>query len=132
MADLNGYRAKSCTFGGSGITGLTDANLTDGGDATNITSDADPVIKGVVVDNIAVEVTISTTDLALVNAIASGTAGTLVVVFEKRADGKGAAASPNKTATIADAVLVSKTDQAASVGVGSASATFRGKSVTWS
>jgi hypothetical protein len=132
MADLDGYRAKSASFAAAGITGLTDASVEDSGSPTDVESDADPVIKGVVVDGIAVNATVTTTDITKINSIAIGTAGSLVIVFEKRADGKGAAASPNKTATIADAVVISKSDQAASKGVGSGSITFRAKSVTWS
>lgn len=131
MADLNGYRAKSATFAAGAITGLTDATVEESGTPTDIESDADPVIKGVVVDGIGANVTAVTTDITTINSIAIGTAGTLVVVFEKRADGKGAAASPNKTATITDAVVISKSDQAATKAIGSGTITFRGKAVAW-
>jgi len=130
MADLSAFRAKSASFS-TAITGVTDASVSESGNASDLETDADSVIKGVVVDGIGVNATVTTTDVNRASAIGVGSVGSLVIVFEKRADGKGAAASGSKTATIADAVCVDNGVSGQSAGIGSAAIQFRGKAVAW-
>lgn len=134
MADLYAFRAKSATFGGVALNGVLDGAVNGTGSASDLNTDADPTIKGTVVDGIAVEATVTVSDAAGANTVGVdiGEVGDLVIVFERRADGKGAAASPNRTATLAGAVCLDNGAQAASQGIGSATLRFRAKSVAWS
>lgn len=133
MADLYAYRAKSGSFASNTLNGLTDAQVNQTGSASDLNTDADPVIKGTVVDGIAVEAVVTVTDFsATTNAIDVGEVGDLVIIYERRADGKGAAASPNKTATLSGAVCVSNGASAQTQGIGSFNLTFRAKTVVWS
>lgn len=123
MAAANAYRAKTVTFG-TAITGITDTSITDNGSPVDLSTDASPTVTAVFVDNIVTDVTVTTTDLSRVSALDVGDTGSLVIVYQLRAEGSGAG-SGDKTATMANAVIVSITPQAGTNGIGSHQIVFR-------
>lgn len=133
MADLTGFRAKTVTFSGTAILGIQDASdAGGGGDAVNLDIDASANISGTVIDGIYEEYNVTTTDINRASAIAKGDNGSLVILYEKRADGRAAASSGNKTATMANATVIGKSSNIGTKGVGSVTITFRAPSVAWS
>ena len=124
MAAAKAYRAKTVTFASTAVLGITDVSITDNGSAVDLSTDASPTITAVFVDSIVTDVTITTTDLDRVAALAIGATGSLVIVFQLRAEGSGAGAG-DKTATMANAVIVSITPQAGTNGIGSHQVAFR-------
>ena len=124
MAAAKAFRAKTVTFAATAVLGITDVSVTDNGSPVDLSTDASPTITAVFVDNIATDVTVSTTDLLRVSAISVGDTGALVIVFQLRAEGSGAGAG-DKTCTIANAVVVSVTPQAGTNGIGSHQISFR-------
>ena len=136
MPAAKAFRAKTVTFAATALTGILDVSVNDSGSPVDLLTDASPTVQAVFIDSIVTEVTIATTDLAASSLLIRGVVGSLVIVFEIRAEGSGAG-SPNRTATFATAVLVSNSSQASATGVGSMSLTFRcsgpnGTTVTWS
>lgn len=127
MSDQKAYRAKSATFASVSLTPIQQISVKEGGQTTDLTGDAAAAVAAVFVDQIASDVTVESSDIALGNnaSVEVGDTGSLVVIYEQRADGKGAAASPNKTLTFANAVLVGKDFSAGTDGKGSFTATFR-------
>jgi len=134
MPDLNTFRSKTATFATIALLGLQAVDVTEAGTPEDVTSDADPVIKGTVVDNIGEDIAVTCEDLSEADnaAMDVGDVGDLVVLFEKRASGKGAASAGDITATWANAVLVSKTPRAGTSGRSQVVYTFRAPSVAWS
>lgn len=130
MADLLAYRVLSCT----GITGLTDVEINESANVTDVSYDAGTTISGTLTDQHVVEITATSTNLPDVNAKAIGSVvASLVIVFRHRADGSGAAtATPTITFTVADAVCVSKAPGAPANGNGTATITYRAKAGVWS
>ena len=124
MAAANAYRIKTATFASTAILGLADASIKDGGSASQLSTDASPWITAVFVDQIVVEITISSTDVARASAVHAGDSGILAIVFQLRAEGKGAAAG-DKTATCATATLVDVSVKAGTNGIGSVEYTFQ-------
>jgi hypothetical protein len=124
MAAANAYRAKTVTFASTPVLGITDTSITDNGSPVDLSTDASPTITAVFVDSIVTDVNVSTTDLARVSALDVGDTGSLVIVYQLRAEGSGAGAG-DKTATMANAVIVSITPQAGTNGIGSHQITFR-------
>ena len=118
MAAANAYRAKTCTYKSTAVLGITDVSITVSGSGTDLMTDASPTVTAVFVDSIAVDVTVTTTDLARVSAIHPGDSGSLVVVFQLRAEGSGAGAG-DKTATLSTATVISVSPQAGTNGIGS-------------
>lgn len=123
MAAANAYRAKTVTFS-TAITGITDVSINDNGSPVDLGTDASPTITAVFVDSIVTEVTVTTTDLARVSTLTIGGTGSLVIVFQLRAEGSGAGAG-DKTCTLANAVITSITPQAGTNGIGSHAVTWR-------
>ncbi len=136
MSDQKAYRAKSATFASVALTPVQDMDSDESGQTSDLGGDASPNVTAVFVDQIAGEITINVTDISLANntSIEVGDAGTLAIVWEQRADGRGAAGSPNKTETWANAVVKGKKRNASGLGgVGSLALTFRAPgSPTWS
>lgn len=123
MAAANAYRAKTVTFG-TAITGVSDVSINDNGSPVDLGTDASPTITAVFVDSIVTEVTVTSTDLARLSTITIGATGSLVLVFQLRAEGSGAGAG-DKTCTLANAVVTSINPQASTNGFGAHSITFR-------
>ena len=92
MAAAKAYRAKTVTFASTAVLGITDVSITDNGSAVDLSTDASPTITAVFVDSIVTDVTVTTTDLDRVTALAIGGTGALVIVFQLRAEGSGAGA----------------------------------------
>lgn len=137
MAAANAFRAKTVTFGGTAILGITDVSTSETGSATDLMTDASAVVTAIFVDSISATVTVSTTDFTRAKGITIGQTGALVVTYEIRAEGKGAGTG-NAVATYANAVVTDNNPQAGTNGNGSASITFRcsapsaGSPVVWS
>lgn len=127
MSDQKAYRAKSATFASVSLTPVQQISVDEGGQTTDLTGDAASAVAAVFVDQIASDVTVEVSDIALGNnaSVEVGDAGSLVIVYEQRADGRGAAASPNKTLTFANAVLSRKSPSAGTDGKGAITFTFR-------
>ncbi len=129
-----GFRAKTATFASVAITDLTRLSVRKGGQSYDLIGDASANVLDVFVDTIASDITISSNDINFqTNAsIEVGDSGTLVMVFEKRATGRAAAGSGDKTLTITAAVI--STDfEAGSNGIGAGTITLRAAGVgTWS
>ncbi len=125
MTAANAFRALSLTFAAVAILGIEDVSINDAGEAVNLATDASPTVTAVFVDNIATEVTVRTTDLAAIASLHPGISGNLVAVFQKRAEGSGAAGSGNKTATLATATIISIAPKMGTNGVGEVEITFR-------
>ncbi len=130
-----GFRAKTATFNSVNMTDLTQFNISQGGQSHDLVGDASADILSVFVDSIATDVTVSSNDIGLSGnaGLEVGDSASLVVVFEKRASGRAAAGSGDKTLTLANCVCVSKTAEANTNGIGSGSFVFRAPGqATWS
>jgi len=124
MAAANAFRAKSASFGGTAILGITDVSTDESGTPTDLSTDASATVTAVFVDQIAATVTVSTTDFTAAKGLLIGTAGALVITYEIRAEGKGAG-SGNAIATYANAILVQNPPQANTNGIGGCTLSFR-------
>ena len=124
MAAANAYRAKTVTYKTVAILGVTDASISEAGSATDLSSDASATVTAVFVDQIATEVTITSTDIGRSVSNVPGDSGSLVIVYQLRAEGSGAGAG-DKTATLATATLIDKTPNAGTNGIGSVTYKFR-------
>ena len=131
MATGSTYILKSATFG-SAITGLSNISISQGGSPVDLNDDAAVEISDVFVDNLAVDVTLETNDLAQVDSLSVGDADSLVLVFQKRENGTGAVAAADLTATIANAVVTSIDSAGPHEGTGTNSVTFRAPAAVWS
>ncbi len=128
-----GYRAKTATYASVPITDLTNLSCKQGGQSYDLMGDADANVLAVYVDSIATDITVSGNDVAIhTNAsMEVGDTGSLVIVYEARAAGRGATSGSNKTLTIT-ATLTGKSADAGTNGIGSATWTFRAAGVgTW-
>jgi hypothetical protein len=123
MAAANAYRIKSATFG-TAILGITDFSVTSSGSSTEHGTDASPTITAVFIDSILTTVSITTTDISRCSTILAGNTGSLVLVFQLRAEGSGAGAG-DKTVTMSNAVVESCAPQAGTNGIGSVSISFK-------
>ncbi len=129
-----GFRAKTATFGGVSITDLTRLSVRKGGQSYDLIGDANANVLDVFVDNIASDITISSNDVTFQSnaGLEVGDSGSLVMVFEKRATGRAAAGSGDKTLTIT-AAIISTDFEAGSNGIGAGTFTLRAAGVgTWS
>jgi len=124
MAAANAFRAKSVSFGGTAILGVTDVNTGESGNATDLMTDGSSVVTAIFVDSIAGTVTVTTTDFTRAKAITIGQTGSLVVTYEIRAEGKNAGTG-NAVATYANAVVTDNNPQAGTNGNGAATITWR-------
>ncbi len=130
-----GFRAKTATYASVPITDLTNMTAAQGGQSHDLVGDASADILAVFVDGIATDVTVASNDIGFQGSasIEVGDSATLVIVFEKRASGRGAAGSGDKTLTLANTVCVSKNADAGTNGIGSGTFTFRAPGqATWS
>jgi hypothetical protein len=110
------------------LTGITDVSTPESGNATTLESDANPFIQGVYIDGISSSPTVSTTDILQASdaAFAPGAMGELKITYQKRAQGKGAAATgPKREAKFDHAVVISRDPKANTTGKGDASITFQ-------
>lgn len=135
MAAANAYRAKSVTFS-TAVLGVTDISVTQGGSPVDLGTDASATVTAVFVDSIATDVTVTTTDVSRCSTIAVGGTGSLAIIYQLRAEGSGAGAG-DKTATMANAVVVSVAPTAGTNGIGSVTVTWRcsgpaGSTQVWS
>lgn len=138
MTAANAFRAKSMSFAAATKTGIQSLKVKNGGNSTDLTSDASPSVNAIFVDMLVGDVTVTTTDFAGVNGLVPGDTGALVVNYEKRAEGRAAAGSGTPiVATFANAVVIDIDMDASTTGIGSASVTFRcsnpsgGSPVAW-
>ena len=129
MADLLAYRASTMT----GVTGLTNVDVNESANVTDVSYDAGITINGVLTDQHVVEIVATTTNIPAVNALAIGSVvASLVVVYKHRADGSGSATgTPTITFTVADAVCTAKGPSAPVNGNATASVTYRAKAGVW-
>lgn len=139
MTVPNAYRAKSATFASTARLGLQSLKVTANGQTTDLVTDAVDTVQAVFVDALAAEVSAVVTDVSGVNSLKPGDTGSLVVVFEKRAEGRAAAGSGNVTATFANAVVTTSDIDSAVTGIGSGTVSWRcsgggnsGGAVVWS
>ncbi len=138
MTAANAYRAKTCTFASSTKLGLTSVRATINGNTTDLTTDAALSVTAVFVDALVADVTCTVTDISGVNSLTPGDTGALVLVYEKRAEGRSPAGSGNLTATFSNAVVVSVEAEGPNAGHGAATVTWRcsnpssGSPVAWS
>ncbi len=138
MTAANAYRAKACSFDGDAKLGVTNIESSLTGNMTDLTTDAIESITAVFVDAIAADVTVDVTAMDGVVTLTPGDVGPLVVVYEKRAEGRAPAGSGNLIATLANAVVGSVKFTGPGGGHGSASVTWRcsnpngGSPVAWS
>jgi hypothetical protein len=115
------------------ITGLTDVSTPENGNVTILESDANSSPTGVYVDGIGSAPTLSTVDIlqATHADLAVGTAGALVITYQRRAQGKGApATTPNRVCTYAAVVVTSRDPKANTTGKGDASVSFQAYAAT--
>lgn len=125
MAAPNSYRALSATFGASAKLGLASCKVAANGQTTDLVSDAVDSVRAIFVDALVCDVTISSSDLSLLTTIKPGDVAALVIVFQKRAEGRAAAGSGNLTGTLANAVVTSTDLDGQTTGIGSGTVTFR-------
>jgi len=124
MPAAKAYRAKTVTYKGTAITGINDVSINESGSSVDLTTDASAYVQAVFVDQIAVDVTVNTTDIDRCASIVVGDIGALVVTFQLRAEGSGAGVG-DEVATMSTAVCTGKTPQAGTNGIGSVALTFR-------
>lgn len=110
MAAAATYIIKSATFKGTAITGLDDVQWSDEGDEVLHNHDGSITATACFLDNIRGSCTITTRDQSTFGAanLQTGMNGSLVIVMQKRAAGKGAVAGQDKTLTAADATIKSR------------------------
>lgn len=121
-----GYRAKSATFSAAAIVNILRITDTISGQAVDLITDANQNIENVFLDSRAIDVTLEVSDFVAGSLLPGATAASLVITYEKRADGSAAAGSGNKVLTIANAVLVSNDGGAGTNGTGQRTLRFRG------
>jgi len=108
MANAATYIIKSCSFKGTAIDGLEDVQFGQEGSVVSHNTDGQAVIAATFVDNIKGTVRVSSRNgLHLTTAnFDIGSTGSLVMVMQKRAAGKGATSGQDKTLTCSEAVLI--------------------------
>jgi hypothetical protein len=108
MAAPKNFFVKTGTFKSTGVTGLTHFDINEGGSPTDVATDGSATITMTYLNNIGMTVTIDTTDASVHTSsnFRVGAAGSLVLVGQQRAEGKGPVGAADKTATFANAVLV--------------------------
>lgn len=121
-----GFRAKSATFSGSAIANIESMTDNISGQPVDLITDALSDVAAVFLDSRAVDVSLVVSDFAAAALVPGAAAASLVVTYEHRAAGAGAAGSGNKVLTLANAVLVSNEGQAGTNGTGQRSLRFRG------
>lgn len=138
MGASNAYVSLSVTFDGTPIGGVRGITLTQGSTTSDLLTDAETSIEAVFVDGRVADVTLTTTEIDALTSYSPGDTGSLVVVYQKRAPGRGAAGSGNKTATMANAVVTTIDTPANTDSIAEASITWRvpapdsGNPVVWS
>lgn len=124
MAAANAFRAKTATFA-TAILGIENISVNKSGTPTDLTTDASDSVTAVFVDTIVGDVTVVTSDIKRASTINPGDTGSLAIVYECRAEGKGATAGNNTTFTAATASVVSVNCDAPTTGKGQATITWR-------
>lgn len=101
------YVIKSATWKGSVIDGLENVEFGEEGAVVDHNTDGQSIIAATFIDNIkgVVKVTGRNTSILTGANFEIGSVGSLVVVYQKRAAGKGAVAAADKTLTCAEATL---------------------------
>lgn len=109
MAAPAAYYVKTGTFKSTAFTGITSFDISEDGSPTDLATDGSATITLTYLNNIGFTVTAETTDCSVVQGanFRVGAAGSLVLVMQKRAEGKGPVGAADKTATFANAVVVS-------------------------
>lgn len=111
MAADPAYRFKSATWGGVAVVGALDCNEEDTVEEVTKHRTANATAnQATFVDGVGARVTLSVSDTSqrALTAMAIGDVAALVIIREKRAEGKGAVAASDKTATYSNATIVSK------------------------
>ena len=128
MAAAATYIIKSATFKGTSIDGLEDASWANEADEVLHNTDGQTTVSTSFLDNIRGQVTVLSRNAGL-----SGTAnfqlaqkGQLVIVMQKRADGKGAVSGQDKTLTVPEAMVIDLSGNAPNSDRGSLRIVFRG------
>ncbi|MBA3588850.1 hypothetical protein [Methylibium sp.] len=119
------HKIKSVTFSSTAILGIQNVDENDTAEAMDKhRADTSACVEAVFLDGVGAQIVVTTTDLSVRSTWALGVVGSLVVVKEQRANGTGATAGQDKTATYAAAVLVAKGIGAPFQGKGSLVLTF--------
>lgn len=133
MATSPAYVLKSAVFtpaGGSPsavtITGLQTISYGTQGSVVAHSHDAAQAVTEHFIDDISGDCSITTTDLSDAQnaALKVSEVGSLVLTYQKRAAGSGAAAGSDLTVTAAEATVTANTGQAGSTGLGEATISF--------
>lgn len=127
MAAPANYFVKTASFKGTSITGLKNYDIGEDGSPTDVATDGSATITMTFLNNLGMTVGLASTDASLPSAAAFrvGAAGALILVLQKRAEGKGPAAASDKTLTFANAVLVSVTEGVPHEGESTIQLSFR-------
>ncbi len=139
MTAPNAYRALSASFASSAKLGVQSLKVSANGQTADLVADGLDSVLAVFIDALVADVTLVVTDMSGVDTLKPGDVGALVVIFQKRAEGRAAAGSGNLTATLSNAVVQSSDIDAGTTGIGSGTVTFRcssggaaGGAVVWS
>ena len=122
---FNTRKIKSASIHGTALTGVTGVTIDAGGSSFDITGDGNDSIEDTFVDGVAVDVTVTVTDIDQIKALAVGDGGILIFVTEERVGADGAVAGADTTLTIAAASLQSFNYDVVNQGAGSGSITLR-------
>jgi hypothetical protein len=116
MAASDTYIIKSVTFKSTALTGVEDVSISESGDVVDSHHDSSVTVTATFIDKIKATVRVTGRNLSFASNsnYGIGANGSLVVVFQKRASGKGVTVGSDKTATFADATLISPTSSASS------------------
>lgn len=108
MAASVTYIIKTVTFKGTAMDGLEDVQFGQEGDVVSHNSDGQITVSATFLDNIKGNVRVSSRNTALLSTanFDIGSVGSLVIVMQKRAAGKGAVAGQDKTLTAAESTLI--------------------------
>lgn len=109
MAAPANYYVKTGTYKSTAFTGIKSFSIDEDGSPTDVATDGSATITMTFLNNIGYTVSVETTDASVVQGanFRVGSAGSLVLVMQKRAEGKGPVGAADKTATFANAVVVS-------------------------
>lgn len=138
MAAPNAYRALSATFASGAKLGLQSCKVAVNGQTTDLVSDGVDSVRAIFVDALVHDVSISASDLSVLETLKPGDTGSLVIVFQKRAEGRAAAGSGNLTCTLANSVVTSVDIDSGTTGIGTGNVSFRcsapdgGGAASWS
>ena len=125
MASTYILETGSAVFGSITFDSVTSISVTEGGNATPLTTDGSRYVNAIFVDSKTAEVRLSVSDISLAKAAALrvGSKGNLVIKGKLRDSGTGMV-STEVTMTLSESVVINITGDIPAEGVGSAQITF--------